>query len=197
MRIVGLGVALALAALVAVAFARALPTAVEKERLGRENATRAACEGALRPEPRAEALGVLPAPAPDFTLKDWAGRDLALSSMRGRVVLLNFWATWCPTCVVEMPSLERLAVSQRGRPFTPLAVSVDESWDVVRGFFRSGSALTVVLDKDKATATRYGTTKFPESFLIDKQGRVRFYVVSDRDWAAGDVRACIDALENE
>jgi peroxiredoxin len=198
MRWLALAAAVVVSALVVLGFARALPAAVEKELAGRENATHAACEPALRPEPRADALGAtLPVEAPDFTLKDWAGRDVSLSAYRGRVVLLNFWATWCQTCVVEMPSLERLAVAERDRPFTTLAVSVDESWDPVRSFFRGGSQLTVVLDPEHAIPRRWGTEKFPETFIVDKRGRVRFYVVSDRNWAAPDVRACIRALEDE
>jgi thiol-disulfide isomerase/thioredoxin len=194
MRRVVAAIPLLAGALLVLAFVRALPAAVERERAGRDNAVRAVCEPALRPEPHSPALGALPADAPDFTLRDYAGREMTLSSLRGRVVLVNFWATWCPTCVVEMPSLEKLAAAEKGRPFSLLAVSVDESWDVVRRFFAGGSALTVLLDKDRGVPARYGTEKFPESFLIDRDGRVRYFVVSDRDWSTPEAIACIDAL---
>jgi peroxiredoxin len=136
----------------------------------------------------------LPAPAPDFTLKDYAGREVALSSLRGRVVLVNFWATWCPTCKVEMPSLEMLAAAEKNKPFTLLAVSVDDDWETVRNYFRGGSRMTVLLDKDKTAPKTYGTSQFPETFIVDKDGNVRYFVVSDRDWSSREVRACIDAL---
>ena len=132
--------------------------------------------------------------APDFTLKDWSGKDISLSSLRGRVVLLNFWATWCSTCVVEMPSMERLKNMQAGRDFTLLAVSVDEGWDDIRRFFQKGTKMTVVHDPEKKTPRLYGTEKFPETYIIDKEGNVRFYVVSNRDWDSPGMKACMDAL---
>ena len=192
------GVAAAVAVLLGVTFASALPNAVVKERLGRQRALGAVCQQVLRPEPKVDALGgVLPQPAPDFKLKDHAGREIALSQYRGRVVLVNFWATWCPTCVVEMPSLERLQESMKGRDFSLLAVSVDEKWDDVRRFFQKGTQMTVLLDEDKATPRRWGTDKFPETFIVDKEGRVRFYVISDRDWSSDGMKTCIDALIDE
>ncbi|MSP60152.1 MAG: TlpA family protein disulfide reductase [Myxococcales bacterium] len=187
----------AVCGLLAAAFLRALPGAVERQRTGREAALKAVCEPALRPEAHSAALGQIGpegAAAPEFTLKDWAGRKVALSSLRGRVVLVNFWATWCDTCVVEMPGLDQLAAAEKNRPFSLLAISVDENWDVVRQFFAQGTALTVLLDKEKSVPPRYGTEKFPESFLIDRDGKVRYFVVSDRNWASPDIRACIDQL---
>jgi thiol-disulfide isomerase/thioredoxin len=183
--------------LLGVEFVRALPAAVERQRAGREAAQRAVCEPALRPEPHNPALGPIAqgtVDAPEFKLQDWAGRDVALSSLRGRVVVLNLWATWCPTCVVEMPSLDQLAVAEKGRPVSIVAVSVDEDWDAVRRFFASGTTLTVLLDKDKTVPPRYGTEKYPETFIIDRDGKVRYYVVSDRNWASPDIRACLDEL---
>ena len=195
MRYLVVGASALVAILLSVAFARALPALVDREKTGREAAMRGVCELVLRPEEAAPGLGgSLPVPAPDFTLKDWAGREVSLSSLRGRVVLLNFWATWCPTCVVEMPSLERLKAMEAGRDFSLVAVSVDEKWDEVRRFFREGTKMTVLLDEEKKVPARWGTEKFPETFLIDKEGRVRFYVVSDRDWSTPGMKSCIDAL---
>ena len=75
-----------------------------------------------------------------------------------------------------------------------VAVSVDENWQAVLNFFAKGTKLMVLLDEERKTPALYGTEKFPETFILDKEGNVRFYVVSDRDWNAPDVRACIDAL---
>jgi len=109
-------------------------------------------------------------------------------------VLVNFWATWCATCVVEMPSMERLVSRMSGKPFRLLAVSVDEGWAPIRKFFAQGSPLEILLDVERTVPKLYGTEKFPESFLIDRDGVLRYYIVSNRDWSTGDVAGCIDAL---
>jgi peroxiredoxin len=174
-------------------FGRALPEAAERARDGYRRSHEAACD-ALQPAPTNAVLGELPRPAPDFTLKDYAGREVSLSSLRGQVVLVNFWATWCKTCVVEMPSMERLVHNMKDKPFRLLAVSVDDDWDAVRKFFARGTQLQVLLDTGRDIPKRYGTDKFPESFLIDREGNVRYYVISDRDWSKPEVGACIDSL---
>jgi len=134
------------------------------------------------------------APAPDFTLRGADGRNVRLDELRGQVVLVNFWATWCGTCVVEMPSMEKLVEKERGKPFRLLAVSVDDDWAAVRKFFAKGTPLDVVLDSSRAVPKQWGTDKFPESFIVDKDGTIRYYIVSNRDWSAPAVSACIDAL---
>ena len=185
--------AVVISLLVGVLFARALPDAVERERVGRQNFLRSVCDEALHPEPGSP-LGALPIEAPDFTLQDYAERPVTLSALRGRVTLVNFWATWCPPCVEEAPSLEALARANRKKPLSLLAVSVDESWPTVRGFFAKGTEMTVLLDPTKATPLRYGTEKFPETFIVDKEGKVRFYVIGARDWDAPNIQGCLDAL---
>ena len=82
----------------------------------------------------------------------------------------------------------------RGKPFKLLAVSVDDDWPTVRKYFANGTDLDVVLDSARNVPKMYGTEKFPESFLIDKDGNVRYYIISDRDWTSGDVNACLDAM---
>lgn len=176
-----------------VLFVRAIPDAGVRAKVGLLRVSEGACDG-LHPEPENAALGTMPALAPDFTLKDYAGRDVKLSDLRGSVVLLNFWATWCNTCVVEMASMERLSARMHGRPFHLLAVSVDEGWDPVRKFFPNGTPLEVLLDAPHAIPKRYGTEKFPESFLIDREGTIRSYIVSNRDWDTGEVQACIESF---
>jgi peroxiredoxin len=181
------------ALLVLVLFARALPDAAQRAKVGLTRTTDSACD-ALRPDAFNAALGAMPAKAPDFKLKDYAGRELSLSQLKGNVVLVNFWATWCNTCVVEMPSMEHLVDRMKGKPFRMLAVSVDEDWAPIRKFFPKGSPLEIFLDKDRVVPKLYGTDKFPESFLIDKDGTIRYYVVSNRDWNTDDVEACISGM---
>jgi peroxiredoxin len=185
--------AASVALLLVVLFANALPDAAARAREGYKRGAESACDG-LNPTPRNPVLGMLPVKAPNFTLKDYQGRDVSLESLRGNVVLLNFWATWCKTCVVEMPSMERLVDRYKGKPFKLLAVSVDDDWPSIRKFFANGTNLDVVLDTARAVPKQYGTEKFPETFLIDKDGTVRYYIVSDRDWTSPDVNGCLDAM---
>ena len=134
--------------------------------------------------------------APDFTLKDLSGRPVQLSSLKGKVVLVNFWATWCPPCREEVPSLVRMNQAMQGKPFQLLAVSIDEGGkDAVTGFFRStGSTLPALLDTDGAVSRRYGTTGVPETFVIDTKGVIMKKVVGGLDWSAPAVLAALDEL---
>lgn len=141
------------------------------------------------PDPAAEG-----AMAPDFTLPALADdASVSLSSLRGRVVLVNFWATWCPPCEAEMPSMERLHRALAGEPFTLLAVAVDADPAAVRSFReRFGLTLPILYAADgseaEAVARRYGTFQYPESFLIGPDGRIAARFVGPRDWdAAGYV----------
>lgn len=191
-------VAYGIAALVTLAlsihFAVSLPDAIDRGREGVRRTREAPCQ-VLKPAPWNPIFGKLPVRAPDFQLPNHDGQMVSLSSLRGRVVLLNFWATWCNTCVVEMPSLEKLAKRMQGKPFTMLGVSVDENWELVRNFFPEGSAMTVLLDKDKSQPPRFGTEKFPETFIIDADGMIRYYIISDREiWHSNEVQQCIEAL---
>jgi peroxiredoxin len=187
------GAAALVAGILIVLFVRALPDAMARARDGEHAARSAACD-ALQPTPINDALGRLPVAAPDFALKDWQGREVKLSSLRGQVVLVNFWATWCNTCVIEMASMERLVEKERGKNFRLLAVSVDDDWAAIRKFFAKGTPLDVLLDTARAVPKKWGTEKFPESFLVDKDGIIRYYIVSNRDWSAPAVSACIDAM---
>ncbi len=181
------------ALLLAVMFAIALPDAAARAREGWHRSAESACE-TLLPAPDSPVLGVFPRPAPDFTLKDWAGHDVTLSSLRGTAVIVNFWATWCPPCREEIASLEKLATNMKSKPFRLLAVSVDDDWPTVRKFFAKGTPLEVLLDTARATPKLYGTEKFPESFLVDKDGNIRYFVVSNRDWSTPEVQQCLESL---
>ena len=133
-------------------------------------------------------------PTPDFQLPDATGRTVSLSSERGHPVLLNFWATWCPPCVDEVPSLEDLAHKLDGTDLRMLAVSVDDDWGAIRRFFPKGSAIGVLLDASHEIPKKFGTEKYPESFLIDAAGRVRYYFINKRDWSRPEAVACLESL---
>jgi peroxiredoxin len=154
--------------------------------------TRAAACLALRPDPLPPALQT--GEAPDFELKDVSGRSISLRSLRGHPVFLNFWATWCPPCTEEMPSMENLAVGLDGTDVRTVAVSVDEDWDVIKRFFSSGTRLGVLLDQSREVPKRYGTDKFPETYFIDARGFVRHYFINKRDWSRPEAIACLESL---
>jgi thiol-disulfide isomerase/thioredoxin len=123
------------------------------------------------------------AAAAAFKLPTRGGTEVDLSSFRGKPILVNFWATWCPPCREEMPSLSRLAQSFDPQSFEVVTVSVDEGWEPVDKFF-SGSKIQfrVLLDDGARISRMYGTSKFPESYLVDKDGRLRLKFVGPRNW---------------
>ena len=119
----------------------------------------------------------------DFELTTMSGKTVKLSELAGKTVFLNFWATWCPPCIEEMPSLRRLHRKLATNPdFVFLAVSTDQDWPAVRRFFeREPAEFTVLLDAQGELARRYGTTKFPETYVIE-DGRIAGHIIGPRDW---------------
>ncbi|MBI2955971.1 MAG: TlpA family protein disulfide reductase [Acidobacteria bacterium] len=119
---------------------------------------------------------------PDFSF-ELAGQRQRLRELRGRVVVLNFWATWCPPCVAEMPSLERLHRRLGGRGVVVLGISVDESPRNYEAFLRThGITFPNYRDPEKRISTLYGTFLFPETFVIDRQGRLVRKFIGAREW---------------
>jgi peroxiredoxin len=125
-------------------------------------------------------------PAPDFSLPRLdGGAALSLAELRGRVVLVNFWATWCQPCEAEMPALERLYRSLSGSPFELVAISVDEDAEAVKRFRdRLGLSFPILLDPERRVAERYQTFRFPETLLLDAEGRVVERYVGEKEWDA-------------
>lgn len=154
--------------------------------------TRAAACLALHPDPLPEIVNGKA--TPDFELTDGEGRKISLRSQIGHPVMLNFWATWCPPCTEEMPSMEAMATSLEGTDMRMLAVSVDEDWAVVKRFFARGTHLGVLLDPSRDVPKRFGTVQFPETFFIDAQGRIRHYFINKRDWSRPEAIACLESL---
>ncbi len=124
-------------------------------------------------------------PAPDFSVIDLQGNHHRLSEFRGKVVLLNIWATWCAPCRQEMPSMEVLQRKFEGRDFVILAVSQDEDGrSAVEPFVKEfGLTFPVMLDPQGEVGQKYGVTGYPETFLIDKSGTVQLRHIGFANWA--------------
>lgn len=124
--------------------------------------------------------------APDFELPDLQGNVHRLSALRGKVVFLNLWATWCPPCRMEMPSMQRLYNQMPPRDFVMLAVSQDEDGAASVGPFvaEMGLSFPVLLDREARVSGRYGVTGYPETFVIDRQGQVVDHIIGPAEWTS-------------
>jgi thiol-disulfide isomerase/thioredoxin len=119
----------------------------------------------------------------DFELKDLSGKKISLSSFKGKVVLLNFWATWCPPCRAEMPSMERLYKQFKVKGLVILAVNLREEAKAVRKFV-TGQKLSfpVLLDSDGRVGAIYGAQSIPLSYLVGRDGNVLAGTIGGREW---------------
>lgn len=132
-------------------------------------------------------------------LKDIAGRMHNLGDYRGQVVLVNFWATWCPPCRAEMPSMWKLQNAFRGKPFRILAVNMAETDAEVNTFLpdRMKQDFVVLMDRDGAALKNWKVFAFPTSFIIDKRGRVRYGLFGATEWDSKENQKLIETLINE
>ena len=137
-----------------------------------------------------------PPPAPAFSLPRLAGGESALADFSGHYVLLNFWATWCPPCVKEMPSMARLAQRFGPQRFTVLAVSLDtvDSATVAAFVRRLELPFPILLDPTSRVADVYGANALPASFLLDPQGRVIAAAKGERDWFSPQAQDYLERL---
>lgn len=134
--------------------------------------------------------------APDITVKSINNESLTLSSLKGKVVILNFWATWCPPCREEIPSMMKLNSTMAGKPFQMVAVSIDEGGKkAVEDFFtESHFSLPAYLDSDTSAAKIYGITGVPETFVIDKNGVIVKKVIGPIDWNSSEVLSFLEGF---
>jgi peroxiredoxin len=124
------------------------------------------------------------------------GQLVALSNLRGKVVLINFWATWCGPCRVEMPAMERLYRAYPRKDFEILAVSTDAQGAAVTRPFQQENRLTfpILHDSDFRVGLTYGARSLPMTFMVDRRGIVRQQIFGARDWSAPEAHQLIDAL---
>jgi len=175
--------------------------------------------GALRPAPAPAAASPGPAPdgrrlsvdeamreldlvkppraraAEDFTLPMPDGRHFRLSDHRGKVVFVNFWATWCPPCREEMPAMERLYARQKDRALAMVAVSLDASPAVVAPYLAQGGfTFPVALDPRMDLASAYGVRALPASFIVDPRGVVVAMALGPREWDGPAASALVEGV---
>ena len=138
-----------------------------------------------------------PIQAPDFQLEDMDGEKYSLQSYRGKVVILNFWATWCPPCRREIPSMEALYQAFRDEAFAILAINEWETEDHVFAFMGQlpvEPSFPILLDLDSEVATSFGVKGLPTTLLLDPQGRIVYRAVGGRDFDHPEVKKTIRAL---
>jgi cytochrome c biogenesis protein CcmG, thiol:disulfide interchange protein DsbE len=132
--------------------------------------------------------------APDFTVQD-SQKQITLSQFRGQVVVLNFWATWCPPCVEEMPSLVEMQREMKAKGVTVVAVSIDEDESAYQKFVKDHAAnLLTVRDPAQKTPTLYGTHGWPETFIIDRSGVMRRKFIGPVDWTDPEITGFLGKL---
>jgi thiol-disulfide isomerase/thioredoxin len=137
-------------------------------------------------------------PAPELKARDMSGALKTLASYRGKVVVLNYWATWCPPCQHEMPSMERLRAKMGGRPIEIVAVNSVEPAKEVNAFLsKMKLGFPVLLDPDGSNTRRWKVFALPTSFLLDAKGRVRYVLTGPTEWDEGEALQIVESLLNE
>jgi peroxiredoxin len=132
-------------------------------------------------------------PAPDFSYPDSTGKMWKLSDLRGKVVFISFWATWCTTCESEMPSKDALYNRMQGKPFQMLGVLFrDDPANLVPYKKTHTVSLPTLISPESDAAKKYGITGVPETFIVDKEGIVRGKFVGPRDWVSEEQIALIE-----
>lgn len=135
--------------------------------------------------------------AKDFALKDLDGKLQHLTDYRGKVVLINFWGSWCPPCRREMPSMERLYQNLKAEPFAVLAINQSESLDLVFAFtgeIEPAPTFPMLLDDKGKIPPKWGVRGLPASFIVDKQGRIAYRAMGGREFDHPDIEKTLRAL---
>lgn len=140
-----------------------------------------------------------PRVAPDFVLPDLTGQAVRLSQLKGKIILLNIWATWCPPCRKEMPTMEVLYQKLKGADFVMLAASQDvDGKNTVAPYLQEGGlTFPVLLDVSGEVGKKYGVTGYPETFIIDRQGMIVYRHIGYNDWSQPQVESALRRLADQ
>ncbi|MCY4426176.1 MAG: TlpA disulfide reductase family protein [Halieaceae bacterium] len=149
-----------------------------------------------RPAPKPDLGPRVGEPLADFTFPDMDGRPVQLAALRGKVVFINVWTTWCPPCIEEMPTIQRLHEKLNPKGLVVLAINMDALGRQTVEPFLSKRRLTfpILLDPESQTERLYRTAGIPESFIVDKAGLLVEKVIGPRDWAHPEVIALFERL---
>ena len=158
----------------------------------------AGCDNSTPQTQNQSQAGLIGQVAPDISLTDMQGNRVNLSDYRGQVVILNFWATWCPPCREEMPSMEKLHRDYQDKGLVMLAVNVEENGKkAVTSFLKKTPySFPILLDEQAEAQNSYGVFRYPESFIIDRNGIVVERIIGARDWLSGPTFKVINFLIN-
>jgi peroxiredoxin len=133
-------------------------------------------------------------PAIDFPIT-LAGKTERLADLKGKIVILNFWATWCPPCVEETPALNRLQKYVDARGGMVLGISVDDDGNAYEKFLKDQAVVfPTYRDTTKKSAADYGTSMYPETYVIDRKGRIARKFVGPQEWDSPEMRAYFDSI---
>jgi thiol-disulfide isomerase/thioredoxin len=134
--------------------------------------------------------------APALPIFDRAGKETNLAREKDQILIVHFWATWCPPCVEEIPALSKFWEDYKSRGDVSLyAISVDKDWKTIDDFLKKNpSAIPLFHDPGAATARRFGSTQYPETYIVNRKGRVIFRVQGAADWASPELRSRIDQI---
>jgi len=134
----------------------------------------------------------------EVLLQDLNGADVNISDFRGKIVFLNFWATWCPTCVVEMPSMEKLHRKLNDQDFALVTISIQDSAAEVQRFFKQNQlTFTALLDTIGKTIPEFAIRAIPTTLILDKSGRIVGRVMGMREWDSRESIALFEQLIGE
>jgi thiol-disulfide isomerase/thioredoxin len=147
------------------------------------------------PESPTGSLAFLSA-APELPIFDRAGKRIDLTKEKGRLLIVHFWATWCPPCVEEIPALSKFWDQYRGRSDIVLfAISVNKDWKTIDEFnAKNPNRLPIYQDPSATTAARFGTTQYPETYIVNKAGRVLYRIQGGIEWSNAEIKQRIEQL---
>jgi thiol-disulfide isomerase/thioredoxin len=133
-----------------------------------------------------------------FKLKDLNGSEVALSDYKGKIVFLNFWTTWCPTCRIEMPSMEKLHQKFKNQDFAMVTINLQESASQVKRFFKEYKlTFTALLDSDGEVGIRFRINAIPTTYILDKEGRIIAKTIGPREWDSKKSIVLFEHLTNK
>jgi peroxiredoxin len=137
--------------------------------------------------------GMVGKKAPNFTLRDLNGRNVALSSFRGRAVLINFWATWCPSCRSEMADLDRLGKDLKDKGLVVVGVSIDRSADYVKDYLEKHRVdFLLLMDPESKVSRQFKVFSLPTSFILDRNGSILYKFLGEEEWNSAEMRTKIN-----